>query len=85
MNSFYGGTISSVYATNDLQKKYPNNIYDIIYDDYDVPTRNGYRTTTYDQEDVSICNRTIELPTLSLRTLQNQIIPYWFKYMETNF
>ena len=32
MNSFYGGTISSVYATNDLQKIYPNIIYDIIYE-----------------------------------------------------
>ena len=32
MNSFYRGTISSVYATNDLQKKYPDNIYDIIYE-----------------------------------------------------
>ena len=32
MNSFYGGTISSVNATNDLQKIYPNIIYDIIYE-----------------------------------------------------
>ena len=60
--------------------------YDTVYEDYDVvpDTRNVYHIATryYEQDDIPpICNKTIELPPLTLRTLQNQIIPYWFKYM----
>ena len=62
-----------------------NDYYDTIYDDYDVAsdTKSLYGIATrYQQEDLPpICNETIVLPPLTLRTLQNQIIPYWFKYM----
>ena len=59
-----------------------DDIYDIIYDDYEVPTRNVYNSAfAYNQRDSSKCNMSIQLPPLSLRTLQTQIIPYWFKYM----
>ena len=54
-------------------------IYDIVYDDYDESTKNVYSKNYHGG--VSICNKTIDLPSLSLRTLQSQLIPYWFKYM----
>ena len=69
---------------NNASNQY-NDYYDSIYDDYEVAsdTKSLYGIATrYQQDDLPpICNETIVLPPLTLRTLQNQIIPYWFKYM----
>ena len=70
-------TFDFEYNIKIVTQKY--DIYDIVYDDYDESTKNVY-TKNY-QGGVSICNKTIDLPSLSLRTLQSQLIPYWFKYM----
>ena len=71
-------------AKNNATNQY-NDYYDSIYDDYEVAsdTKSLYGIATrYQQDDLPpICNETIVLPPLTLRTLQNQIIPYWFKYM----
>ena len=71
-------------AKNNDTNQY-NDYYDSIYDDYEVAsdTKSLYGIATrYQQDDLPpICNETIVLPPLTLRTLQNQIIPYWFKYM----